>query len=91
MINGGGPMATPWSANQAAGLASTGSRTRREFEMSVGCGVDGSVNHWRAVYERVGEFGPLLSGCGAERVRFGLRVCGAGLKQRARPVVVGAS
>ena len=65
--------------------------TRREFEMSVGPGADGSVNHWRAVQQRVGEFGPLLLGCGTERVRLPLRVCGAGLKQRARPAWVGAS
>lgn len=62
-----------------------------EFEVTVGPGTDGSVNHWRAVYQRVREFGPLLSGCGAERVRFGLRVCGAGLKQRARVAWLGAS
>jgi hypothetical protein len=42
--------------------------TRRRFEMSVGSETDGAVNWTTAVYERVREFGVLLSACGRERV-----------------------
>ncbi len=58
--------------------------TRRRFEITHGPGANGSVNHWRAVQQRVREFGPLLLGCGAERVGSWPRVGRGGLKQRAR-------
>ena len=40
----------------------------RSFENTHGPGAYAAVNWARAVYERVREFGVLLSACGAERV-----------------------
>lgn len=57
-----------------------------EFEFTLGSETNGSVNWTPAVYERVREFGPLLSAGGRERVRLPPQRGGGGLKQRARPV-----
>jgi len=63
--------------------------TRREFEMAVGSETNGPVNQTTAVYERVREFGPLLSAAGRERVRSLPRRGRDRLKQRARSLGVG--
>ena len=53
-----------------------------EFEIAQGSETNGSVNWTTAVYERVGEFGALLLGAGAERVRSLPQRLGDGAKQR---------
>ena len=50
--------------------------------MAVWSETNGSVNWATAVYERVREFGPLLLGAGAERVRSLPQRRGDGAKQR---------
>ncbi len=53
-----------------------------ELEIAVGSETDGAVNWTTAVYERIREFGPLLSGGGAERVPSLSQRRAHGAKQR---------
>lgn len=53
-----------------------------EFEITEGSETNGAVNWTRAVYQRVREFGVLLVGCEAERVRSQPRHRADGAKQR---------
>lgn len=66
LSSGSGEMLMPHAAHVLLLLT-------RRFEMWVGSETDGAVNWTTAVYERVREFGPLLSAGDAERVRSGPR------------------
>jgi hypothetical protein len=53
--------------------------------MALGSETNEPVNHWRAVHQRVGEFGGLFSGSESKRIRYRSDPISSVSEQRTRP------